>query len=345
MGRFPGWRRLVAIPLTVAISACRDRAATPAPDPAAPDATVWKDGSPHTESTVVAHGVRLELLDWGGSGPPLVLVHGLGDSPHIWDDLAPRLAANFHVVAYGRRGHAASEKTGPYDNLTLTADLLALLDSLHFQRVGLVGWSMGGNELTEIGRTHPERVRALVYLDGGYDWSDPALSRAFAAIPTPLTPGPADQRSLDALRTWFQRTWLPDIPWPPAWEAHIRDLVDVQPDGSTRYRQTDSVNALMFESLVAYRRDFRALRVPALAVWAPQFIPAPKDDTTAARKVAEWERDYFAGYREASIRRFRREVAGSRDTTLPGTSHASIGTVDVPGVAKLIGDFLLAQVK
>lgn len=172
-----------------------------------------------------------------------------------------------------------------------------------------------------------------------------ALIKSFEAIPTPITPSPADQQSFDALRAWFRRTWVPDIPWPPSWEAHIRDLVDVQPDGSTRYRQTDSVNALMFESLVAYQKDFRKVTVPALALWAPLFLPESKADTAAARKVAQWEKDYFAPFREKSIRRFNAEVVQAADTVLPNTSHASIGAVDVDGLVRIIRAFLEARAK
>ena len=338
---------LAAVVMTLGLLACATpKPAVPADSTAAKPATTdWKDTSPHRESVVTANGVRLELLDWGGTGTPLILIHGLGDSPHIYDDLAPLLAADFHVLAYGRRGHASSEKKGPYDNATLTEDLKQLLDSLKIERASLLGWSMGGNEITEFAARYPKRVAGLIYLDGAYDWSDPMLVRAFQAIPTPITPAPADQRSFDALRAWFQRTWVPELPWPKSWEAHIHDLVDVQPDGSTRYRQTDSVNALMFESLVAYRKDFRKVKAPALALWAPLFLPESPTDTAAARKVGTWERDYFAAYREKSIRRFRADVAMGSDTLLPHTSHASIGAVDVDGLARLIRTFLQGKAR
>ncbi len=336
-------RTIAPAPLLIAFALAACSAPKPAPSGQEIEAAIkaaWKDTSPHKESVVAANGVRLELLDWGGTGSPLILIHGLGDSPHIFDDLAPLLTRDFHVLAYGRRGHASSEKKGPYDNATLTEDLKQLLDSLKIERASLLGWSMGGNEITEFASRYPKRAAALIYLDAGYDWSDPALIKAFQAIPTPITPSPADQKSLDALRIWFRRTWVPDMPWPSSWEAHMHDLVDVQPDGSTRYRQTDSVNALMFESLVAYRKDFRKVKAPALALWAPLFLPEPKADTAAARKVAQWEKDYFAPYRDKSIRRFKAEVAQATDSVLPNTSHASIGAVDVDGLAGIIRDFL-----
>lgn len=288
----------------------------------------------------MVNGVRLNLLDWGGSGPALVLVHGLGDSPHVFDDLAPLLTPAYHVVAYARRGHARSEMKGPYDNLTLTADLRQLLDSLRINRAALLGWSMGGSEISELAASDPARVAALIYLDGAYDWSEPALGKAFAALPVPITAAGDDTRSLDALRAWYRRVWLPELAWPDAWEAHMRDLVEPGPDGALRYRQTDSVNALMFESLLAYRKDYRKITAPALAIYAPDFLPKNWADTALARKVAVWEREYFGPYREASIRRFRAQVGQSVDTVFANTSHASIGVSDVPGLARVVEGFL-----
>jgi pimeloyl-ACP methyl ester carboxylesterase len=65
--------------------------------------------------------------------------------------------------------------TGPFDNGTLTNDLTALLDTLGIGRVNLLGWSMGGNEISEFAVRHPERTAGLIYLDAAYDWADPAL--------------------------------------------------------------------------------------------------------------------------------------------------------------------------
>src|ERR1700730_16949736 len=70
-----------------------------------PKAASWSDTSPHKSGFVTANGVRLNYLDWGGSGPALILVHGLGDNPHHFDDLALAFTDRFRVVAYARRGH------------------------------------------------------------------------------------------------------------------------------------------------------------------------------------------------------------------------------------------------
>src|ERR1700681_2280390 len=69
----------------------------------------WRDPSPHTTRFVtVEKGVRLEVLDWGGSGRPLVLLAGGGDTAHVFDDFAPKLTPSFHVYGITRRGFGQS---------------------------------------------------------------------------------------------------------------------------------------------------------------------------------------------------------------------------------------------
>jgi alpha/beta hydrolase family protein len=76
--------------------------------------------------------VRLEILDWGGHGPALVLLAGLGENGHIYNDLAPRLTDRFRVIALTRRGHGASSwtDTSTYVLDTFVTDIAAVMDSL-----------------------------------------------------------------------------------------------------------------------------------------------------------------------------------------------------------------------
>jgi alpha-beta hydrolase superfamily lysophospholipase len=77
--------------------------------PVSPQQTEWKDPSPHaTKFITVDDGVQLEVLDWGGSGPALVLLAGLGSTAHHYDDFAPALTARYRVVGVTRRGHRGS---------------------------------------------------------------------------------------------------------------------------------------------------------------------------------------------------------------------------------------------
>ena len=60
----------------------------------APTERPWTDPSPHVVRHVpVAPGVRLEVLDWGGSGPALVFLTGMGHTAHVYDDFAARFRA------------------------------------------------------------------------------------------------------------------------------------------------------------------------------------------------------------------------------------------------------------
>src|SRR5918996_2570132 len=73
-------------------------------------AAAWRDPSPHQVRFVtVDSSVRLEVLDWGGSGRPLLFV-GCYLTAHVYDDIAPKLADQFHVYAVTRRGVGVSDR-------------------------------------------------------------------------------------------------------------------------------------------------------------------------------------------------------------------------------------------
>src|SRR5580692_11792545 len=112
----------------------------------------WKDPSPHTTRFVtVDNGVRLEVLDWGGSGRPMILLAGGGNTAHVFDDFAPKLTSAFHVYGITRRGFGESGFSPEgYGADRLGDDVLAVLDSLKLIRPVLVGHSLGGEELSSL---------------------------------------------------------------------------------------------------------------------------------------------------------------------------------------------------
>jgi len=123
----------------------------------------------------VDKGVTLEVLDWGGTGRPLVLLSGLGNTAHIFDKFALKLTVHFHVYGITRRGFGASSAPEPnatnYTTARLGEDVLAVIDALHLNKPILVGHSIAGEELSYIGVHHPEKVAGLVYLDAGYPYA------------------------------------------------------------------------------------------------------------------------------------------------------------------------------
>ena len=132
----------------------------------------------------VSHGdVEIHYEDSGGSGRPVVLIHGWPLSGASWSDLTPVLAGEgYRVVTYDRRGFGQSGKPGDassYDYDTLTSDLDALLTELDLRDASLVGFSMGGGEVARyVGPTARTACTA---------WSSPPPSRR-ACSRTTTTP-------------------------------------------------------------------------------------------------------------------------------------------------------------
>jgi hypothetical protein len=140
--------------------------------------TVWqRDSLARFKSTFVTvdKNVKLEVVDWGGSGRPLVLLAGLGNNAHVFDQFAPRLAATYHVYGITRRGFGASSAPAPangnYSADRLGDDVLAVVDSLKLNRPVLVGHSIAGEELSSIGSRCPDKVAGLIYLDAAYSYA------------------------------------------------------------------------------------------------------------------------------------------------------------------------------
>ncbi len=139
------------------------------------------DSSPHKiQFVTVAPGVRLEVLDWGGTGTPIIFLAGSGDTAHVFDTFAPRFTAHHHVYGITRKASGASSRPAPANgNYTadgLANDVLAVMRALHINRPVLVGHSLAGEELSSIGSRYPEKISGLIYLDAAYGFAfyDPA---------------------------------------------------------------------------------------------------------------------------------------------------------------------------
>lgn len=109
---------------------------------------------------------NLHVDDTGGTGRPVVLIHGWPLSGESWSEQVPALeAAGYRVITYDRRGFGRSDKplTG-YTYDTLTDDLHTLLVELDLTDVTLVGFSMGGGEVARyFARFGDERLRSVVF--------------------------------------------------------------------------------------------------------------------------------------------------------------------------------------
>lgn len=107
----------------------------------------------------------------GGSGPPVLLLHGHPQTHLIWHKLAPMLARDFTVVAADLRGYGDSSKPAttsdhePYSKRAMARDQVAVMRQLGFEHFAVVGHDRGGRCAYRMALDHPERVTKLTVLD------------------------------------------------------------------------------------------------------------------------------------------------------------------------------------
>jgi pimeloyl-ACP methyl ester carboxylesterase len=253
------------------------------------------DASPHTVQFIeVEKDIKLEVLDWGGSGRPLILLAGLGSTAHDFDDFAPKLSASYHVYGITRRGFGASTAPRPdcanYSADRLGDDVLAVMDALKINRPVLVGHSIAGEELSSIGTRFPERVAGLVYLDAGYAYAyynDHATYGEWMfdtfALQKELgqygSPGPSSQKKV-------QLAHLLEVSL-PRYEKILEDdrkQLQQQPDNAPGPPDTPQVriNVAILKGFQIYK----GVRCPVLAIFADPHAPPPNAPTDPVKRAS-----------------------------------------------------------
>jgi esterase len=129
------------------------------------DVTKW-------HRTLARNDARLAVTDWGGDGPPMVLIHGLTGSQREWDAVAAQLADQYRVVTYDLRCHGSSSRSADHSWSAFVADLHALLNDLELHDVTLVGHSIGAGIALQVAVGN-ENCRTLALLDGAFPVPEP----------------------------------------------------------------------------------------------------------------------------------------------------------------------------
>ena len=213
--------------------------------------TNWRDPSPHQVRFVtVESSVRLEVLDWGGSGRPILFV-GCYLTGHVYDDIAPKLTDQFRVYAVTRRGVGASDRpaTG-YDPRRRADDILEVIGGVGMQKPILIGNSCGGDILHTLGAQHPDRLGGLVYLDAA---EDTTLTLADYGV----APGDLEQV-------------LAKMPAPVGKSAPV-----TFPEGERRQMAERPLDPTIRKAIVEDNRvrpDYARIRVPVLAIYRSETI-------------------------------------------------------------------------
>jgi pimeloyl-ACP methyl ester carboxylesterase len=247
-------------------------------------ATQPGDRAPHRAQMItVAQDVQLEVLDFGGKGHPIVLLAGLGNTAHVFDDFAPKLTGVGHVVAITRRGYGTSSRAeSGYDVARLGEDVLAVIDELSLGKPVLIGHSLGGQELSYLASRHRDRVAAVIYLEAAYRYAYDV-------------PGE------------FERDF-PNLPPPPsAASAPATVPLVVLPNAEQRQPRGQPATA---QAILAGSQQFTEIGVPALAIFA-----SPHDVMTG-----EFEK-FDEAMTERQARAFEHGVPQAHVLRWPHASH------------------------
>jgi non-heme chloroperoxidase len=293
------------------------------------------DTSPHrVMSVTVAPGVDLEVLDWHGGGPTLILLAGMGNTAHVFDRFAPQFGG-FRVLGITRRGFGASGRPpSGYDTGTRAHDILAVLDQLRIDRAVLVGHSLAGEEMTKFAATYPARVTALVYLEAAYDQTKPGPS-----LPGPPQPATRDDlSSLQHLSAYHMRIHGWRLP-----EGEL--LANFRLDATGKViGTTRSADVVAQISKGAERPAYDKVRAPAFAIYAPVAVADVYPDyaTFSAPSKAQAEAQVAAlkVYQDSVMQDFRASMPKARVVHLDAGEHYLFLTNEQE-VATLIRAFLV----
>lgn len=238
---------------------------------------------------ISANGLTFHLIDWGGRGEWLILLHGLASQAHIWDLVAPLLTSSFRVVAVDQRGHGLSDKPASgYDFASITHDLDEILAALAIDHATLIGHSWGGNVAVQVAVDHPSRVSGLVLIDGGFlqvpddaDW--PTVEKMLE--PPDLIGTPVEEFRAN-LKLWLGAAWTPQA------EAITLHNVEIRADGTIAPRLRKSNHMQVVRALYDHRPSELWARVQCPVLLIPAVAPEPHDERT--RDMLNRKRRYVA---------------------------------------------------
>ena len=217
-------------------------------------------------------GQELHYME-GGSGDPVVLVHGLGASAELnWAELMPYLVdSGHHVYAMDLLGFGESARPaeGSYSIAEQARVVEAFLEKKHLEKVALAGESMGGWIAAMVALDQPDRIRQLILFDSA------GLSFKPNFDLTLLTPRTREQ--VDALLAIL-------MPHPIALPDYVKEgfIRDAERDGWVIERALTS----MLTGADVLDRRFASLKMPLLIVWGKQDALTPLTIGEAMRRAA-----------------------------------------------------------
>ncbi len=184
--------------------------------------------------TVRRGPVRLAVRRFGGSGPHLVLLHGLASTQHIWDLVTPSLEKRFRMTTFDARGHGESAKpSSGYSFDEICRDLAAVLRAVGAKAPILVGHSWGANVAIDYAARYPGDVGGVVSVDGGMGSISEIMD--WRAAREVLAPPKLAGMRIDDLLAYGRDGPLAHV-WSPKVEEIMRSLFEINGKGRGRPR-------------------------------------------------------------------------------------------------------------
>jgi non-heme chloroperoxidase len=296
-----------------------------------------------TRMITVDDGVKLEVVDWGGSGPPLVFIAGLNSDAHVFDLFAPKFTAKHHVYGFTRRGYGASDRPDPakasYAADRLANDVLQVIAQMKIEKPVLAGHSQGGEELSAVATLSPDKVAGLVYLDAAYvyafytpgitapvgDSLSIALNDLEARLRRLKSPSLAPAQAV-ALLDDINATSLKDLETDlAATRSHYQAL---SPPGSQTPQAAQApppappAGPLSLESRINLavlegEAKFTGVKAPVLSIFALSPPPPPTLPEDTLKQIR-----LLIAAQEEQAKRFEAAHPGARVVRIPSASHS-----------------------
>lgn len=257
---------------------------------------------------IIANDISIHYME-KGTGPPLILIHGLSDESALWTPLLQTFSKRYRTIAPDVRGHGNSSKPDtPYSIKLFSRDLQALCEALNIQNCHIAGHSMGAAIAQQFALDYPERVRSLMLLST-FNSGDPAFVSNLERLRNSITTGGLPSFFDEAIKLVITAEFA---------TANSAALLDAK----KMCLRINSPTALLHA--IDACLEFDATHVNA-KIMQPTLIISGKEDVFTPIQVAE---------------RVHEEIEGSELKIIEGVGHNLFLPEKIPELSQIMLDFL-----